>query len=295
VRGLVTPQRWADLQRAFWVALAPGGALFVVMQVTGHIDHDLVGVDSHAYWQAVQDPASWYTLPPGWRDAYLYSPAFAQVLWPIGQLPWPAFQSVWLVAQLTALTWLLAPLGWRRGVLLAPFFVTELLLGNVYLFFAVALAAAMSRAPGAIALPILTKVAPGVVGLWWVARREWRPVARASLVTMLVTGLSVLASPDAWSRWISFLADTAGERGGGSAVRLALAAVVIVIAARRHWPWLLAPALVLACPILGGGYGPLAALAAIPRLLALRPEPSSKAGPSHPHLTTASVSASASP
>lgn len=37
------------------------------------------------------------------------------------------------------LGWLLAPLGWRRGLILAPFFVSELLLGNVYLLFAASL------------------------------------------------------------------------------------------------------------------------------------------------------------
>jgi hypothetical protein len=40
----------------------------------------------------------------------------------------------------------------------------------------------------------------------------------------------------------------------------------VVWAARRNQAWLLAPALILACPVLGG-YGPLAVLAAIPRLL----------------------------
>ena len=45
-----------------------------------------------------------------------------------------------------------------------------------------------------------------------------------------------------------------------------LALVLVVWAARRNQAWLLAPALILACPVLGG-YGPLAVLAAIPRLL----------------------------
>jgi hypothetical protein len=215
---------------------------------------------------AIQSPGAWYTIPPGYRDAYLYSPAFVQALWPLGQLPWPAFQAVWILAQLAALLWLLSPLGWRRAAVLAPFFVSEVLLGNVYLFFAVALVAALGRAPGALALPLLTKVAPGVVGLWWLARREWRPAIQAGLATITLIAVSVALSPDAWLAWISFLRETAEQRGGGATWRLLGAAVVITVAARRQWAWMLAPALILACPVLGG-YGPLAVLAAVPRLV----------------------------
>ena len=79
-------------------------------------------------------------------------------------------------------------------------------------------------------LLVLTKVAPGVVGVWFVVRRQWR----ATL-------------------W-------------GATLRLAAALGIVIWAARTGRAWLLAPALILACPVLGG-YGPLAVLAAIPRLL----------------------------
>ena len=65
---------------------------------------------------------------------------------------------------------------------------------------------------------------------------------------------------------MQFLGTSAGERGLGSTVRLVLSLALVVWAARHHQAWLLAPALILACPVLGG-YGPLAVLAAVPRLL----------------------------
>ena len=207
--------------------------------------------------------------PPAYRDAYLYSPAFAQVLWPLGHLPWPVFQGLWVVAQAAALWWLLAPLGWRRGLVIAPFFVTELLLGNIYLFFAVALVAALGRAPGALALPLLTKVTPGVVGLWFLLRREWGAAAWAAGATLAVVAVSVTVDLDAWVAWLSFLQESSGDRGGLVALRVLLAAILVTVAARLRWPWLLAPALLLACPLLGG-FGPVSVLAAIPRLLVIQ-------------------------
>ncbi len=254
------------LSRAFWLALIPGGLLFLAMQVYVYWQTDNIGLDSHAYWLAAQDPGTWYTRPPAYRDAFLYSPAFGQVLRPLGVLPWPAFQAVWFLGCAAILVWLLAPLGWKRGLILAPFFVSELLLGNVYLLFAASLVLSLGRFPGAVALPILTKVAPGVVGVWFVARGEWRKVLWVAGTTAAIVFVSVLTVPDAWVSWIQFLGTSAGDRGFGSTVRLVLALGIVVWAARRNQAWLLAPALILACPVLGG-YGPFAVLAAIPRLL----------------------------
>ncbi|MBC7639718.1 MAG: DUF2029 domain-containing protein [Rhodoferax sp.] len=121
-------------------------------------------------------------------------------------------------------------------------------------------------APGALALLVLTKVAPGVVGVWFVVRRQWRATLWAAGVTLLVVAVSVAIDPAAWMAWSRFLAQTAGDRGGGATLRLAAALGIVIWAARTGRAWLLAPALILACPV-PGGYGPLAVRAAIPRLL----------------------------
>ena len=263
--------RLEALRQAFWTALIPGGLLFAAMQAVLHARSGMIGADSHAYWAAARNPDTWYTVAPQHWDAYLYSPAFAQALMPLGQLPWPVFQSLWAVAQSVTLLWLLSPLGWWRGLTACLFITPELLLGNVYIFFAAALVTALGRAPGALALPLLTKVVPGTVGLWFLVRRDWRGAAWVAGTTLLLVGISAAAAPDAWLDWLHFLSVSAQERGPLESLRLAAALLTIVYAARSGRAWLLAPALVLACPVWGGGYGPLAVLASMPRLLPLTP------------------------
>lgn len=260
-----TSERLETLKRAFWVAVIPGAILFMAMQTVVYARAGMLGADSHAYWMAARFPETWYTQPPAYRDAFLYSPAFAQALWPLGQLPWPAFQTVWIAGQVGVLAWLFAPLGWRRGLTLAPFFITEILLGNVYFFFAGALVVSLGRAPGALALPALTKIAPSVVAVWFVVRREWRSAMWAAGVTVLIIAVSAAINPSAWLAWAQFLAHSAGPSGGAATLRLAAALGIVVWAARTGRAWLLAPAMILACPVLGG-FNPLALLAAIPRL-----------------------------
>ncbi len=258
--------RMAMFRDAVWLAMIPGALLFAYLQTVGYLQAGHVGMDSHAYWVAVRDPATWYTLPPEYTDAYLYSPAFAQILSPMAPLSWPAFRVTWMLLSAGTLTWLLAPLGWRRGLTLAPFFVTDLLLGNVYSVFAAALVLGLTRCPGALALPLLTKIAPGVVCVWFLVRREWGKAGWAAGATLVIASLSFLIEPAGWMRWFQFLfSASTGERGGLVSVRLLVALALVVWAARLDRAWLLAPALLLAAPVVGG-FGSLAVLAAIPRL-----------------------------
>jgi len=91
-------------------------------------------------------------------------------------------------------------------------------------------------------------------------------------VTAGVVLVSVAVAPQAWLDWVQFLARNAGGHGGTAGLRLLLALGVCLYAARSGRAWLLAPALLLACPVIGG-YGPLAVLAAVPRLLRVQAAP----------------------
>jgi hypothetical protein len=144
--------------------------------------------------------------------------------------------------------------------------VTEFLLGNVYFFLAGALALSMRRAPGVLAVPVLTKIAPAVVGVWFIVRGEWRSVLGAVAGTLVIVAPSVALAPQAWASWLAFLSSSARDGGIGASLRLLGALVLVVYAGRCSRAWLLAPATILACPVLGG-YSPLAVCAAIPRLL----------------------------
>jgi len=52
------------------------------------------GQDAFAYWQATHT-ATPYGADAGSWGAYLYSPAFLQILSPILALPWPIFFGIW--------------------------------------------------------------------------------------------------------------------------------------------------------------------------------------------------------
>lgn len=275
-------ERTYRLTEALWWAALPGSILFAVLQVTEHIAKGAIGFDAHAYWLAARMPESWYLLAPRLKDAYLYSPAFAQLLWPLGQLPWIAFQALWAAVGAALLFWLLKPLGWRKGLTLAPFFVTELMLGNVYILFAAALVVGVTRFPGAFAIFAVTKVAPSVVFLWFVVRREWGKAAVAVGTTAGIVLVSAAVNPQAWADWARFLLTWTGDGSVGAPVRAVLAIVVVVWAARTDRAWLLAPAVLLACPVFGG-WGPLAVLAAIPRLLIAFPRTTAEPGSTTAH------------
>jgi len=262
----LSPAERQRLTTAVWVALLPGAMLFAVMQVRGYASMGTLGLDSHAYWLAATDPSSWYTRPVGYRDAYLYSPVLAQVLSPFAHVPWPVFQGLWAAAGVVGLVWLLLPLGALRGVVVGLFLLPDVLIGNVYVMLAVVLVLMLGGWPGVLAFPLVTKISPGVVLLWFVVRREWRACLWAVGSTVAVVAVSYAADREAWVRWLDFLRDSAGARGTGTPLRVIAGALVTAFAARRSKAWLLAPAVLIASPNLEG-YAVFAVLAAIPRLL----------------------------
>jgi hypothetical protein len=129
------------------------------------------GQDARCYYQStLADPY----LHSAWNDpiAYVYSPAFLQLVTPLTQLPWQAFMAVW-----TALLHRRRPVphgaAAARAGLLFPFTAMEIAGGNVSLLLAVAIVIGF-RWPAAWALVLLTKITPGIGLLWFAVRREWR-------------------------------------------------------------------------------------------------------------------------
>lgn len=223
------------------------------------------GYDSHAYWSAVQDLDHLYGAPALSRDAYLYSPAFAQALWPLGRLPWPAFWLVWSGLLLAAFVWLLRPLParWFTPAIVAV--LPEIVTGNIYAFMAVAIVLGTSRGSSWSFLA-LTKVTPGLVGFaWFIGGRRWRALAEAVATTAVLIGISYLTLPQQWRDWVAFLTSGSGASAstlGGVLVVAALALAVFGAVTRR--PWVLPVAVILASPTLG--VNTLTLLGALPRL-----------------------------
>ncbi len=219
------------------------------------------------YWlPSLADPyarSSW-TEP----IAYVYSPAFLQLLGPIRWLPWPSFVGVW-TALLIAAVWLLTGPRWfLLGLGLAAM---EIAGGNISLLLAIAIVLGF-RWPAAWAFVLLTKVTPGIGLLWFAVRREWRSLGLALLATALVVAVSAVAMPRAWLDWIEVLVRNAGRPGTWAAVpiplavRLPAAVLLVVWGARTDRRWTVPVASLLALPALW--YGSFAMLLALVPLVA---------------------------
>ena len=229
-----------------------------------------LGYDSHAYWSAVQDMDHLYGASALTRDAYLYSPLFAQAIWPLGRLPWPVFGVVWAILQAAVFVWLLRPLParWRLPALVAT--VPEILTGNIYALMASALVLGATRGAPWVFLA-LTKVSPGLVGVAWLpVGRRWRSLLTGTLVGTALVGLSYLAAPTTWQDWLRFLASGRNGAVGPSGVPwltltlLVAGLAVTVFAALTRRGWLLSVATIMVSPTFGPNT--LTLLSAVPRL-----------------------------
>ena len=222
----------------------------------------LAWADSHAYWLTAHRP-DLYHFPPGSHDAFVYTPAFAQFVHPLALLPWPAFAAIWALVEAVAFAWLWAPLGWKWALPLTAICSIEIGIGNIYGLLAVALVLGL-RHPSAVAFPALTMLTPAVGLVWFAARGEWRRLADAVVVTAVIAAASYVIAPAEWHEWYRFMI---GNRGSDPTVPYHVGAGLILafVAARRNRAWLLAPAALLASPVIHG-WLPIVILAAIPRL-----------------------------
>lgn len=252
--------------------LATAAALFVLWTIAVmitlsaaryYISVDSVGADAHAYWLSghALNP---YGRAPGSRDAFLYSPPFALAIRPLALLPWPVFFSLWAAIEASVIAWLLKPLGFAWGVPCFLLCTTELFLGNVNGFLGLVIVFGF-RYPGMWALPILTKVLPGIGALWFVIRGEWRNAAIVAVTTAAIAIPTMVLAPDLWLDWLRFLQTQSGAMTPSRAARLVAGFVLVVVAARKDWRVLLPFALFLASPVVSSATL-LSLLAATPRL-----------------------------
>jgi hypothetical protein len=195
--------------------------------------------DAYGIWNAWS--GGLYNIPWLEFEAYVYSPAFAQLIYPFTLLPWPVFAALWTGLAIGILFWMRVP--W---MLAFPGVVDDILRGNIHVFLAGAVVLAVWRQPwgaGAWAFPpFLTKVTPGIGILWHPLRGEWRALWVGLGLTAAIVGVSVLFSAELWAEWISLLAANVGSDPRIQViqlpflVRLPIAVVVIVVAARWTGP-----------------------------------------------------------
>jgi hypothetical protein len=220
------------------------------------------GQDAYCYWfPTLADPYA----RSDWTDpiAYVYSPAFLQLLEPIRRLPWQLYVAVWTLILLGAVYVLTGRRWFVAGVVLG---LMELAGGNIHLLLAAAMVLGF-RWPGMWAIVLLTKITPGIGLLWFVVRREWRSLAIALGTTAAIVALSFALLPNAWFQWGEVLSRIAGRDGTWAAVpipflaRLPFAVAVVVWGAWTGRRWTVPVAGMLALPALW--YGGLSMLLAV--------------------------------
>lgn len=243
----------------------------VVLGVGPRYSNGWLGLDAAAYHQAWSHDL-YGPLEPGIRR-YLYSPVFAQVLWPLTQLPWNVFVLAWTLLVAAAFLWLLhpVPLIWRIPLFLI-LCLDEIILGNVRALMAVALVLSLTR-PGWWAVLVLTKPATGVGLLYYPLTRQWASLARAAAWTSGLVVVSAVAAPELWRAWFEFLTSGSVVPTFGFpvfVVRMAAALAVVILAARTDRYWLVVVAVILASPVINPP-SEISLLAAIPRMLPTRP------------------------
>lgn len=193
--------------------------------------------DARGFWIAWE--GGLYDIPWRTNEAYVYSPAFAQILWPVTLLPWPIFAGAWTLAAIGCLFWMRVP--WMIAF---PGVIDDILRGNIHVFLATAIVLGL-RYSAAWSFGILTKVTPGLGLLWFAVRREWRQLGIALGVTGAIVLVSYVASAPLWNEWIDLLAANAGETARIQVVplpllvRLPIAAVFVAFGAWTNRAWML--------------------------------------------------------
>ena len=165
---------------------------------------------------------------------------------PFALLPFDPFYALWTVAEVAVLIWLVRPWPWALGILALPI-LYEFAVGQVHLFIAAAIVVGF-RYPAAWALPILTKITPGIGLLWFLMRREWRPFAIAAGTTLAIVAISFVLSPSAWFEWIAFLTAST-DRGEALYLRIAVGIALVAFGALTDRKWLVPVAVWIALPV----------------------------------------------
>jgi hypothetical protein len=227
-----------------------GGGIWVLAKAFGYVGPF---TDAHAYW--VTDLGALYAVPVGGVDSFPYSPVLAQIIVPFTVLPWPVFAAAWAAFLFGVLVWLSG--RWLPLAIVAPPVAFELYAGNLHILIGAAIVLGW-RHPAAWAYVLLAKVTPGIGLLWFLVRREWRPMFLALGATAAIAAVSFAISPNLWFEWGDYLTTSSHPAQPTAlpiplALRILPAAALVVWGARTNRPWTVPAAAMLALPVLWVG------------------------------------------
>jgi hypothetical protein len=208
--------------------------------------------DTFLYSRAALSPGEylgiWGTNDQSW---FVYPPPLLQVFRALLLVGYPVAVLIWLTGSgfamglgarwyaVAAMAIGAIAIGLHLWTLAQPFY--QLLIGNVQVWILAAVVLGL-RYPALWAIPLLTKIGPGIGILWFVFRGEWRNLGIALLATGLIAGASFVVDPGLWSRWLEFSVANVGTPSplpmiGYAPLRFALAVVLIAWGARTGRPW----------------------------------------------------------
>jgi hypothetical protein len=203
-------------------------------------------LDARGYWSAWQ--GGLYDIAWPIDSAYVYSPAFAQLIWPLTLLPWGVFAALFTIASVGCLFWMRVP--WMIAF---PGVIDDILRGQIHVLLAGMIVLGF-RHPGVWAFGLLTKVTPGVGLLWFAARAEWRQLLVALATGGGIAAISFVVTPALWFDWLDLLRDSSGVTAGIQlvplplSVRIVVGAGIVVLAARTNRSWLVPIGVLVALP-----------------------------------------------
>ena len=206
-------------------------------------------VDVRYYWAA--DPSHLYLHPElAEKNGYNYTPAFEYMVGWGRLLPFDVFVAIWRGILLAAVVYLAGP--FTLPVLLTVPVASEINAGNIQILLALAIVLGF-RWAGTWAFVLLTKASCGVGLLWFVVRREWRPLLIAGGVTGALVLASLVTHGSQWPGYIDLVTSGASPAVAPYYlplwVRLPPAIALIVIGARLGWRWTVVAGSTLALPV----------------------------------------------
>ena len=248
--------------RWLWIAVAVIWALGGIRMLLFHLSYDPFA-DIHIYYDAAARLNAGLPLyPPGGR---IYPPLFSILFRPLALLPFEVAVVIWegiLLAALGLTLWLIGirrPATWWAVLVLSIGIAWTLAIGQVEAIVTLLLAIG---SPFTVAVAGTIKIYPLAVGVYWLARRDWRSLGRLVawttglvLLQLVLDPANTLAFPATLSP--GQVASEIGSEGNLSpfvlspllwAAAVAIEVVVAFRLGRTRWGWPAAVGLAVLAP-----------------------------------------------
>jgi len=202
-----TPRIRLVLRLAMLVGIALGIETVVLHLMTDPL------ADVHAYYDAgarLNAGQPLYVQPAGVDDAafYRYPPLLAILFRPLALLPFGFAAAIWMTLIALMFVATLVRLDLRRPLTLFVVCALALPIGWSIVIgqaqVAVTLLLALGS-PWAVAIAANLKVFPILVAVWWLGRRDWRPLGWLAVWVAALIGVQLVLAPSDTLAYISFL------------------------------------------------------------------------------------------